>query len=63
MLVRDYCLYFLSTIFLALQVPDEPGENFNCLVTLKFKVLGINLNKHLLITFIVYPFYILYVGH
>lgn len=63
MLVGDCCIYFLSAIFLALSVPDEPGENFNCLVTLKFKMLGINLNKHLSVTVIVYLFYILYVGH
>ena len=40
MLVGDCCIYFLSAIFLALSVPDEPGENVNCLVTLKFKMLG-----------------------
>lgn len=55
--------YIFSAIFLALSVPHEPGENFNCLVTLKFKMLGINLNKHLSIAVIVYLFYILYVGH
>ena len=63
MLVGDCCIYFLSAIFLALSVPDEPGENVNCLVTLKFKMLGIKLNKQLSITVIVYLFYILYVGH
>ena len=50
MLVGDCCIYFLSAIFLALSVPDEPGENVNCLVTLKFKMLGIKLNKQLSIT-------------
>lgn len=63
MLVGDCCIYFLSAIFLAVSVPHEPGKNVNCLVTLKFKMLGIKLNKQLSITVIVYLFYILYVDH
>lgn len=62
MLVGGCYLYFLS-IFLALSVPVELGWKFRLLVALKFKMLGINLNKHLSITIIVYLFYMLYVGH